>query len=163
MYMDLDRHCNVVLDDLLAPDLKCILPIHRRIAFSQDLLFTAPHNPIFHYALELNLRRRRCGWTDILTLGPITYFQAATHYIYGFPLLRRPQDPTLQELISIIDGSPYISTYLEEPPRDTLIFKFDQSSWNNGNGGSKDDLYKESGVKHWTEDDPIIRDNRIFD
>ena len=163
LYMDLDRHCNIHLDTLRSASLKCILPFHSSIDFSQDILFSAPRNPLYQTIIELNLRRRRSGWKDILTLAPITYFHGLTKEIYGHSLNRYPSPNLLQELFEIINKSPYVDSYLETPPKDTLLFKFDPNTWKNGNGGSKEDLYLESDVSHWTSANPIKRDDRKFE
>lgn len=167
MYVDIDRHCNKVISSLIGDEVKCILPFHKPhskiIDFSQDIILTSPRNPMHGYALELNLRRRRSGWTDIMTLGPITYFHAMTKFLYGFSLDRFPSPDAAQELVSVIDECPYLDKVIESVPHETLIFSFNEQEWKNGNNGGKEDLYKESGVEHWSVESPIIRENRKFD
>ena len=167
MYVDIDRHCNKNLSDLIPDPVKCVLPFHKPrseiIDFSQDIILTSPRNPMHGYALELNLRRRRSGWTDIMTLGPITYFHAMTKFLYGFSLDRFPPPDVAQELVSVIDDCPYLDKVIESVPHETLIFSFNEQEWKNGNSGGKEDLYKESGVEHWSVESPIIRENRKFD
>lgn len=167
IYLDVDRHCNKKLDSILKKDLKCIFPWYapngKLIDFSQDIIVSSAKNPIHEYALELNLRRRRSGWTDIMTLGPINYFHAVTKFLYGFSINRYPDKEAADEINETIKKCPYIETFIEKPPHETLIFKFDESTWKNGNSEGKDDLYKESGVDHWSKQNPIIRKNRKFD
>ena len=45
-------------------------------------------NIIFKEVIDLNLKRRREGCTDILTLGPITYFHAITKILLGNQISR---------------------------------------------------------------------------
>ena len=62
-----------------------------------------------------------------------------------------------------IENSIYIDYFIEKPPFETLIFKYDESTFKAGNGEGKEGLYKESDVPHWSIDNPIIRANRKFD
>jgi hypothetical protein len=167
LYMDVDRHCNKDLSSLISPTTKCILPFHKPkdqiIDFSQDVILSSPGNPMHRYALELNLRRRRSGWTDIMTLGPITYFHAMTKFIYGFSLDRFPPPFALEEMMSTMKNSPYLDFFIESLPKETLIFSFDPATWKKGNDGGKLDLYRESDMDHWSVESPIIRENRKFD
>lgn len=167
IYLDIDRHCNKKLNEIIKNNVKCILPWHtskeRVVDFSQDIMISAANNPIHKYALELNLRRRRSGWRDILTLAPINYFHAVTKFLYGFSLNRFPSQDVITDINVAIKNSPYIDTFTEAAPHETLIFKFNEDTWKNGNLECKGGLYDESGVDHWANQDPIIRKNRKFD
>ena len=47
-------------------------------------------NQFFKEDIDLNLKRRREGYTDILSLGPITYFHAITKILLWNQLPRYP-------------------------------------------------------------------------
>ena len=46
VYMDVDRLCNVQLDTLCLPGIKCVLPTTRDWDFAQDFMMSEPGNPI---------------------------------------------------------------------------------------------------------------------
>lgn len=167
MYMDIDRHCNKELNSLIGKDVKQILPFHKPkntiIDCSQDIILSSAENPIIGYALDLNLRRRRSGWVDIMTLGPINYFHAVTKFIHGYSVNRYPPKEIIDQILLNIENSIYIDYFIEKPPFETLIFKYDESKFKAGNGEGKEGLYKESNVPHWSIDNPVIRANRRFD
>ena len=166
LYIDIDRYCNKELSSLLTQDTKCILPLHRPgdkiVDFSQDIMLSSPRNPMHRFALELNLRRRRSGWNDIMTLAPITYFHALTKFIYGIQVDRYPPQEVVDDIINAITESPYVDFFIEKPPYETLLFSFDSSTWKEGDGKGKEEFYKESKVNHWTVENPNIRENRQF-
>ena len=166
LYMDIDRHANKNLDDCIEENVKCVLPIHSNhgkiIDFSQDIMISAPENPLHKAALDLLLRRRRSGWTDILTLAPITYFHALTKLIYGHSLERYPNEEICKNLISKINNSKHIQTFVETPPQETFIFKYNKESFNIGNGLGKEAMYNESGVEHWGVKNPIDKSKMKF-
>ena len=108
------------------------------------------------------LRRRRSGWQDILTLAPITYFHALTKLIYGHSLERRPDRVILGEIINKINQSQYAQTFIEKPPEETFIFKYDKNTFNLGNGLGKEAMYDEGGVEHWGVKNPIDKTKMKF-
>lgn len=155
LYTDLDRYHNIPFKNVIKDQTKCVLPMHRDIDFSQDIMLSAPGNRIHEYAIELNLHRRRIGIQDILSLGPITYFHAATKVIYGRMLNRWPGKQVLDEIHYVINRSEHVETYVENPPEDLLTFRFNHATWRYGNWQSKEDLYVESETEHWTISYPI--------
>ena len=166
LYVDIDRHANKNLDSIIDENSKCVLPVHsnhnRIIDFSQDIMISAPGNPLHIAALDLMLRRRRSGWKDILTLAPITYFHALTKLIYGHSLERRPNKEILDKIINHINNSKYAQTFIEKPPEETFIFKYDKNTFNLGNGLGKEAMYDESGVEHWGIKNPIDKNEMKF-
>ena len=166
LYMDIDRHANKNLDEIILEQSKCVLPMHKNhgkvIDFSQDIMISAPGNPIHKAALDLNLRRRRSGWTDILTLAPITYFHALTEFITGTPIDRYPNEHNLEKILNKINSSSLVQTFIEEPPNKTFIFEFNSEEFDFANGLGKEALYEESNVEHWGVKNPIIKKEMKF-
>jgi hypothetical protein len=145
IYMDIDRFCNIPLSNIIKDDVKCILPMHYDIDFSQDIMISCSGNIIHKRAIDLNLQRRRAGCTDVLSHGPITYFHAVTEVLIGRQLPRYPCDSDLQLIRGIINNSIYLDTYREMPPFNTIVYK--GPSLNN----DKDVFYKSQDIKHWVE------------
>ena len=122
-YMDIDRLCNIPLKDIINSEHKCILPMNHDIDFSQDIMMSSSKNIIFKEAIDLNLKRRIEGCTDILSLGPITYFHAITKILLGKQIPRYPSKDNLIKLRSIISNCKYLSTFREVPPYNTLVYR----------------------------------------
>lgn len=166
LYTDIDRHANKNLNSIINKNSKCVLPLHSNhgkvIDFSQDIMVSAPGNPLHKAALDLMLRRRRSGWTDILTLAPITYFHGITKLMFGHFLERRPDKDVLEKIINKINQSKYIQTFIETPPEETFIFKYDKQSFNFSNGLGKEAMYNECGVEHWGVKNPIDKNKMKF-
>jgi len=166
LYTDIDRHANKNLNSIIDKNSKCVLPLHSNhgkvIDFSQDIMISAPGNPLHKAALDLMLRRRRSGWTDILTLAPITYFHGITKLMFGHFLERRPDKDVLEKIINKINNSKYIQTFIEKPPEETFTFQYDKESFNLGNGLGKEAMYDESSVEHWGVKNPIDRNKIKF-
>ena len=166
LYTDIDRHANKELNSIIEKNTKCVLPLHSNhgkiIDFSQDIMISAPNNPLHKSALDLMLRRRRSGWQDILTLAPITYFHGLTKLIYGHALERYPNKEVLDKIINKINNSKYIQTFIEKPPKETFTFQYDKESFNLGNGLGKEAMYDESSVEHWGVKNPIDRNKIKF-
>ena len=166
LYTDIDRHANKELNSIIEKNAKCVLPLHSNhgkiIDFSQDIMISAPNNPLHKSALDLMLRRRRSGWQDILTLAPITYFHGLTKLIYGHALERYPNKEVLEKIINKINNSKYIQTFIEKPPEETFTFQYDKENFNTANGLGKEAMYDESSVEHWGVKNPIDRNKIKF-
>ena len=145
VYSDIDRLHNIPLKNLIKDDVKCILPMHQSIDFSQDIMISCSKNIIHKRAIELNLERRRKGCKNILYLGPITYFHAATEIILGYQIERRPSKENLDLIREIIGKSKYISTYNELPKYNLLTYQGPPVEID------KKEFYKSQDVKHWTD------------
>ena len=90
-----DRSVTVPLDRAISPTARLLLPTYRDDLASQDLMASAPRNPLFRRAIELNLARRRAGigeggrrtrqWrpSDLYYLGPPTFEHAIAHVVFG--------------------------------------------------------------------------------
>ena len=141
--MDIDRFYNIPLSNIIKDDIKCILPMHYDIDFSQDIMISCSGNSIHKRAIELNLERRRNRCTDVLTLGPITYYHAITEVLLGKQLQRYPDHNDLKLLREVINSSRYMYTYREDPPFNTIVY--------NGNNLNNDkySFYNSQDVTHW--------------
>lgn len=155
-YMDIDRLCNIPLKDIINSEYKCILPMHHDIDFSQDIIMSSSKNIIFKEAIDLNLKRRQAGCTDILSLGPITYFHAITKVLLGKQIPRYPSKDNLIKLRSIISNCKYLSTFREVPPYNTLVYRGPHISFD------KKNFYDYCGINHWTKNNPNNVDNKPY-
>ena len=64
LYQDLDRSYNKApFAELINPGTKMYFPMHHDVNFAQDLMITAPRNPVVKGAIELNLKYRRL-WAE---------------------------------------------------------------------------------------------------
>jgi len=152
IYCDIDRFVNIPLKDIILDTDKCILPIHQWIDFSQDIMIGEKGLPHIKRAIDLNLSRRKEGCTDVLSLGPVTYFHAITEtYIKKqYPrFLEINKFKVVKDIIELNEGFRCIP---ETPPR-TLLFDPSRMGWEWGNRGSKEDFYKECNTTHWTHDE----------
>jgi len=155
-YMDIDRLCNIPFKDIINSEHKCILPMHYDIDFSQDIMMSSSKNIIFKEVIDLNLKRRREGCIDILTLGPITYFHAITKILLGNQIPRYPSKDNLIKLRSIISNCKYLSTFREDPPYNTLVYRGSHI------GFDKTEFYEYCDVDHWTKNNPNNSDNKPY-
>ena len=143
IYMDIDRLCNIPLSEIIKPNVKCILPMHYDIDFSQDIMVSCSNNILHKKAIELNLERRRNGWNDVLSLAPITYFHAITKVLLGEQINRYPNIENLNKLRNIINDCIYLDTYKEDSPYNSLMYRGDPVVLD------KNELYKYCDTKHW--------------
>jgi hypothetical protein len=162
VYVDIDRYCNIPFDRFIDEDTRCVLPTHFDIDCSQDIMIASKGSPIHKLALELNLARRRDGCDDVLTLGPVTYFHAVTQIILGKQKSRFLPAKEFAEFIALIYQKEGYKVFYERPCEDitkhtTIIYKPNPDyPFLEGNGGSREDLYAESEVRHWTESDNVF-------
>jgi hypothetical protein len=148
LYVDIDRFCNVRLDDLMDADTKWVLPTYRDVDFSHDLMMTAPGNPAFYAAVSLYLQRLKEGHRSVYFLGPQTYIHAVTLILTGEMVQPNPGIDKFNEIRGIIGESKFIKTFREDPPHETILYR---------NGDTALDLerlkrefYADSGLRHWT-------------
>lgn len=162
LYHDIDRPYNIPLGHILKPQTRWVVPTYYDIDFTQAFMLSAPGNPIYQRAIELNLERRRQGCSDILSLGSITYFHAVTEYVYGTPLQRDPGVDIMAELRRTLAECEGTQTHRETPPEQGITFKRDPSTWKTGNGESKDAFYARCATRHWMIDVPEDPDNKPY-
>ena len=154
LYADIDRYCNQVLDDLIPTTVSCVLPMHYDIDFAQDIMLSCPNHDIHKKALALNLERRKEGCTDVLSMGPITYFHAATAVLLGAPVERWPPADVLQRLRTLINEDPAFMTYREEPPWNTFLYRGPALA------DDKAAFYAHSQISHWTATPGTVNDKK---
>lgn len=150
VYVDIDRLCNVSLNDIIQPQIKCILPTCLDYNFSQDFMCSAPLNPIFLSTLQLNLQRRREGHTSVYLLGPQTYMHGITHSLLGEIIDVDCGIEKFNLIRQAIDQTTFITTYREEPPYNTILFNSKEKLFDHEQ--QKRDYYASCGIRHWTNE-----------
>lgn len=148
VYLDIDRFCNIQLDGLMDSETKWVLPTCADVDFSHDFMMTAPGNPAFANTITLYLSRRKDGHTNVYFLGPQTYMHGVTYTICGQSVDTNPGKEEFDKIRSRIAEMPFIKTYRETPPYDTMLYKGDvtSESWE----AMKRGFYAENKIKHWT-------------
>jgi mannosyltransferase OCH1-like enzyme len=148
VYTDIDRLWNVKLSDLIDDSIKWVLPTCADVDFSHDLMITAPNNPAYANTINLYLQRRREGSNNIYFLGAQTYMHAVSHTLLGEMINTDPGPEVFKRIRDKIEQFPFIKTYKETHPYDTICYKGDVSmqAWE----AMKRKFYANSGVKHWT-------------
>jgi hypothetical protein len=152
MYIDVDRLYNVPMDELLDPSVSCVLATGEDFDFSHDMMITAPHNPIYSTALELTLGRRRSGIRGTYALGPQTYMHAVTMVLTGKMIDSNPGDEKFNELRNTIQNIPFLSTFREEVPYNTFVFRPERGQEQFDHEAEKRKFYGSYGLKHWTQE-----------
>lgn len=151
LYVDIDRFCDVDLDSVIPDHVKCVLPTCLDSDFSQDIMLSAPNNPIHYRAIMMVLNRRRAGETNIYYLGPQTYMHAVTESFLGQIINSNPPLEVFDHIRSVIDSTPGFMTYREYPPYNTFLYRLHQPQardWVE----LKRDFYGQSQVRHWTNE-----------
>ena len=153
LYTDLDRFCNIPLSDILTDEIDCVLPTYLDTDFSHDLMLSAPGNPIFLTAANLNIQRRKMGYHQIYLLGPQTYMHAVTMTLTGQIIESNCGPEIMNKLREIIDKTPFAKTYREVPWKNTLLFRLTPEWDNFGDANYEEEMqnmYKEFDMHHWT-------------
>lgn len=149
LYMDIDRFCNIPLSEIITDDIKCVLPTCLEWDFSHDIILTEPNNPIQSQTIELIMQRRYEGHTNVFFLGPQTYMNAITKVLFGEMIHTDPGVEKFAEMRKAMEKIPFIKTYREHPPHNTIIYRSnDKLDWEK----LKKDFYAEANVKHWSGD-----------
>lgn len=146
LYMDLDRLCDQTVNP--DPGIKWVLPTYLDVDFSQDIVCSEPGNPAILAAINLQLYRRRQGYTDIYLLGPQTYMHAITQTIFGQMIDPNPGVEVFSSMRQVIKNTPWICEYRETPPCATVLYKGEAVAHEQ----MKRDLYSYFNLKHWTQE-----------
>ena len=148
LYIDIDRFCNIRLNDLMDESTKWVLPTCADVDFSHDFMMSEPGNPVFANTINIYLSRRKEGHTGVYFLGAQTYMHGVTYTLFGQMINSNPGEEAFDQIRDHISKIPFIKTYRENPPADTIIYKGDVSavSWE----AMKRQFYKENQIKHWT-------------
>lgn len=150
IYVDVDRYCNIGFDDIIKDETKCILPTHGDIDFSQDLMISCKGNPIFQKAIQYNLAARYLvNPRGVFHLGPPLYMRAVTECVFGIRTKRKPGSDIMDAFRKSLANSKHFQTYKEILPNDSLIFKYNESTFQTGNGFSKEKFYASQNITPW--------------
>jgi len=149
LYMDIDRFCNIPLSEILEDGIRCVLPTCLEWDFSHDIILTEPNNPIQSQTIELIMQRRYEGYTNVFFLGPQTYMNAITKVLFGEMIHTDPGVEKFAKMRKEMEKIPFIKTYREHPPHDTILYRSDDKlDWEK----LKKDFYAEANIKHWSGD-----------
>jgi hypothetical protein len=147
LYIDIDRLCNVKLDDIINDEIKWVLPTCRDYDFSQDIMMSEPGNPVFAKTIELFMQRKIEGCENTYFLGSQTYMHSITMMLCGTLINTNPGLEIMNDIRKKISELSFVKTYREDPPNNTIVYHGnDIDNWEN----TKRDFYAQSSVKHWT-------------
>lgn len=151
IYVDIDRYCNIPFDNIIKNGTKCILPTSGNTDFSQDLMISCKKNPIFKKAIEYNLAARFIiNPRGVFHLGPPIYMRAVTECVFGKRVKRKPPSFVMDNFRFSLKNSKHFETYKELLPNDSLIFKYDKDTFQNGNGLGKNEFYDSQKITPWS-------------
>lgn len=151
IYVDIDRYCNISFNDIINKETKCILPTHGDIDFSQDLMISCKRNPIFKKAIEYNLAARYLiNPRGVFHLGPPIYMRAVTETVFGSRTKRKPGSRVMDDFRNSLQNSVHFQTYKEILPNNSLIFNYNERTFQKGNGLSKEKFYDSQGITPWS-------------
>eukprot|EP00747_Dinoflagellata_sp_TGD_P170693 gnl/TRDRNA2_/TRDRNA2_202898_c0_seq1.p1 gnl/TRDRNA2_/TRDRNA2_202898_c0~~gnl/TRDRNA2_/TRDRNA2_202898_c0_seq1.p1 ORF type:complete len:293 (-),score=15.86 gnl/TRDRNA2_/TRDRNA2_202898_c0_seq1:13-816(-) len=176
LYMDIDREVNMNMDTILQNGTKMLLPSYYGHDqphfgdFSQDLMCSAPGNPMFEHIIHLNLKRRaecqdhghsagiKCK--NVGELGPTTFMHGVTQYIFGEMINPHPPNGNQRIMQPLKHLSPTVVTYEEVHPCNTLIYRNHDMkachSLHNEVMKAKNDFYERWEATTWTAPAPAM-------
>jgi len=152
LYVDIDRLCNVSLNDIIPNHIKVVLPTSGNTNFSHDFMCSEPKNPMFAIVLSLNLQRRAMGSDNIYYLGPQTYFHGVTKSLIGQIVDVNPREDIFNGIRREIEKSGFILTYKETSIYDTFIYRPHAPQIDFDHETAKRDFYASFNLKHWTNE-----------
>jgi hypothetical protein len=148
VYTDIDRYCNVSFSKILLDQTKCVLPTCLDYGFSHDFMMSEPKNPIYLETYKLLIERRK-ETHNVYFLGPQTYMHSVTKCLTGTMIDINPDIKQFQYIRETISQYPFIVTYREELPYDSIMYKEDNGVYDEWEK-QKRKLYHDFGLKHWT-------------
>lgn len=148
LYLDIDRYCNIKFVDYFTNEIKCVLPMCLDFGFSQDFMMSEQANPIYLETYKL-LIQRRYETNNIYFLGPQTYMHGVTKVLMGEMIDMYPDMDTIQRIRKTIDSMPFLYTYRENLPYDSVICRDKPGHYDEWEHQKKE-LYKDYELKHWT-------------
>ena len=152
IYVDIDRYCNIPFDQIIKEETRCILPTHEDIDFSQDLMISTRHNPLYKVAIKDNLKNRfLVNPRGVFHLGPPLYMKTVTKVVFGEKKKRRPGSAIMNAYRQALKEDPHFQTYKEELPNNSLLFKYDKKSFKKGDGMTKEEFYKSQKIVPWSK------------
>jgi hypothetical protein len=152
LYVDIDRLCNVSLNDIIEDHVKVLLPTCLDHDFSQDFICSEAGNPMLVDVLNLNLERRSKGVTNVFFLGPQTYFHGITKSLTGVFIETNPSIEVFDEIRKLIESSGFMHTYRETSVYDTILYRPSGKQIDFDHEIEKRKFYSDSKVKHWTQE-----------
>lgn len=150
LYIDMDRLCNISLDNIINDNTKLVLPTCGDHDFSHDFMMSAPGNPIFYETLVLNLQRRYEGIDNIYFLGPQTYLHGIIKAMFGYDMKIESGSKLFGEIRNMLNETDFIKTYKEAGPLHTVIYRSDLKQIEFDYESEKKKFYSQNNVKHWT-------------
>jgi len=150
LYSDIDRLCNTSINSIIEETTRLVLPECADSDFSQDFMCSAPGNPMFLEALNINLERRRQGCKDVYLLGPQTYFHGITKAMTGEMI--QPEPGIFENLRRMLNSSGFAVTYREHPPYQTIMYRPENPQIDFDHEAMKRYFYAKCNLKHWTGD-----------
>ena len=149
LYLDVDRLCDVDLNDLAQEHVQWVLPMCEDHDFSHDFMMSVPGNPVFYHAIALYLHRMKEDSDAVYYLGPQTYMAAVGRVLLGVHKISLdPKKGMLRAVRDAMEQHPHIVTYREIPPYNTITYNGGPTK--NDHEMMKRDFYAQSGLKHWT-------------
>ncbi len=148
VYTDIDRYCNVSFSEILSDKIKCVLPTCLDQGFSHDFMMSEPQNPIYLETYQ-NLIFRRKQTNNVYFLGPQTYMHSVTKCLTGTMIDINPGIEKFAYIRQVIETIPFIFTYREELPYNSIICREKKGTYDDW-VFQKKKLYHDSGLKHWT-------------
>ena len=152
LYLDIDRFCNVKLSDLATENVRWVLPTNMDFDLSHDFMMTAPKNPVFLTAIRLYLLRRKQGIDSSYFLGPQTYLHVVSMAICGEVINTNPSKEKFDMFRAKIEQIPFIKTYRETAPYDTIIYRHNEADEKLDLETLKRQLYASENIRHWTNE-----------
>lgn len=158
LYVDMDRLCNQSLDSVINPNTKCVLPILNNWDFCQDVMLSAPLNPLYLKTLQMHFQRRRQGNTNVYFLGAQTYMHAITESVMGQLINTDPGEQIFNQIRQSLKSFDFVQTCQDNPPLDTFLYQHNPSTWRGLECPQvpedweklKKSLYKIYNLTHWT-------------
>jgi hypothetical protein len=113
---------------------------------------SAPGNPMFLEALQINLERRKMGIKNIYLLGPETYFHGVTKAMTGEMIQVQPSSEVFAKLRNMLEITGFTVTYRENPPYNTIMYRPENEQIDFDHEEQKRNFYAKCELKHWTGD-----------
>lgn len=148
LYLDIDRYCDIKFSDYISNEIKCVLPMCLDTGFSHDFMMSDIGNPIYLETYKLLIERRYSS-NNIYFLGPQTYMHGVTKVLMGVMIDINPGLNVIQSIRNTIEGIPFIYTYREELPYNSVICRHKTGSYETWKT-QKQELYSDYKLKHWT-------------
>ena len=163
--MDIDRYCNIPLENIIKPETKCLLPTYFDVDFSQDIVCSVPENPLYKRAIYSNLEGRKAG-RSLFYLAVESYMLSLSEVLTGRPVSRNPGLEFWNRVRPQLQCSAALVTAKEEGPFSTILYEHNPSSFLWLDNSNTSDLekeyitqkalfYKSENVTHWNMDDQI--------